>query len=270
MARFILLLALTGVACVEATPQAECPATSSVTPASSIVAPAATSRPVQPEAPASTPSPREFVPAPRFESTELLIQWLDAQGKGDAGPLLVRAPMRFVLKAGKYPADGALLGEVSVSVDDSLLPEALSTQLSGRCEQRPQCTLSVVGFWRRRIDAPLRLTLTAVGAVYHEPLPGSVQLEIASMANSDDCANALVDRVSLSEVYGERHPKMLALDARLAACPKPIATRPMQCRGESARLQELRSVGKGPAHPDVVAARKRVEACEAALPGDGE
>jgi hypothetical protein len=81
-----------------------------------------------------------------------------------------------------------------------------------------------------------------------------------SPALTMDCGELALYRAELvAEGKGERHPDVIATDARLGACTdkRPSAE---ACQAAQRRLEELRAT-RGERHPDVIVARAKIELC---------
>jgi hypothetical protein len=59
---------------------------------------------------------------------------------------------------------------------------------------------------------------------------------------------------------GDRHPDVLAVEAKLAECKDSTPT-PAECSAVRAELVELEKGGHGPMHPDVRAKRAELSVC---------
>jgi hypothetical protein len=90
----------------------------------------------------------------------------------------------------------------------------------------------------------------------------------AASAPADDCAELRAERAAtIAEGKGERHPTVLAIDARIARCVHPDAPlAPSTCaRLASDRAASLAG-GKGPEHPAVKSIDAKLAFCGASPP----
>ncbi|NUP13596.1 MAG: hypothetical protein HOW73_46770 [Polyangiaceae bacterium] len=81
---------------------------------------------------------------------------------------------------------------------------------------------------------------------------------------SERCAEALRDRTELSNELGPNHPTMVSLARVLKTCEtlreNPTATTE-RCGGYELDVVMLEGDGLGPNHPDIIAARTRLDDC---------
>jgi hypothetical protein len=79
------------------------------------------------------------------------------------------------------------------------------------------------------------------------------------------CGEAYLQQQELQAAgLGKKHPDMLALDALLSQCTYPIEIAPAVCTRRRQQLDEHLRQGRGQNHPDVQAAKRSLEMCEAA------
>jgi hypothetical protein len=75
------------------------------------------------------------------------------------------------------------------------------------------------------------------------------------------CGQLRLDRESLrAHGKGDRHPDVLAVEAKLAEC-KDSAPTQADCVGIRAELTELKNRGYGPMHPEVRATQAELDLC---------
>jgi len=78
---------------------------------------------------------------------------------------------------------------------------------------------------------------------------------------SRTCGQLRLHRESLrAHGKGDRHPDVLAVEAKLAECKDSTPT-PAECSAVRAELVELEKGGYGPMHPDVRAKRAELSVC---------